>query len=767
MLVVLASLVVVPAAAAPSQADRPADLSLVTDSIPLPAGSVPRALPPEYPLTLAFTLTPSHPQAFSALVSEVSDPTAPEYHHFLTYSEYLDRFAPSPSSAARVLEVLRGAGATGITVAPDRSLILANLTVHAAEATLGVRFVTYGSDGALPLYSAAGSVVLPAALQGRVRAIDGMSDPYGRTLVPTLGLAGPLKAVPQGPSSPTGPADFLYDNATGSQWFIGSDFTQAYGATDLFPSGSVANATYPTHVAIATLLASGYNATSAADLPPWDPAVIDAYFNDTLPTSWPQPQVHGVPVTISSVTPPAPGSFGAVNDSTADEWENSLDIEMAGSLAPGASIYNYYFAGSLLLSGKSTDTSIASDFAQSLADALGHNYTPAHLGVVSGSFGLPDLNNSAWNQQLAVAALLGVTVVAASGDQGNAPNDRTQRSQGPWPTWPGSATFNNSGAIAVGGVSLELSGVPSSYTQPDSVNLSFDANAGSIRSTAAWYNTLSGSRSLSGTEGGVSTVYAEPFWQFHSAAQWPIVNATETQGASSLGRTEPDLAFAANTTVAAVFANATGAIFAAPLEGTSIAAPLLAGLVADILGVTGARSPSGWAPLGFLDAEVYRIASYYWTHPGLSTDPFLDVTQGRNYVFRAASGWDAVTGWGGFLAAPFLDALENATVSGYSYTGPTPLLPPSHGGGTSLPWTLLYVVFGVAIAVAVSLVVLMARPKRSSGPVSIPYGAAAGTGAPIAPGPPGGIYAGATFLCPYCGAVRPAEPVRCPQCGAL
>lgn len=764
-LLLLTSLIVVPSAGAASPS-RPSSVPTVaTDIVPLPAGSTLRPLPSDYPVTLTFTLASSHPAEFSSLLSEINDPAAPEYHHFLTYPEYLDRFAPSQSAATGVRDALRAAGAEAITVASDRSSIVATLTVREAEATLGVHFVTYGSEGTLPLYSAMGPVALPAGLRGRVSAIDGLSDPGGRTLVPTVGLTAPARPLAAGPSlvAPAGPDAFLYDNASKSQWFIGSDYTQVYGATALFPSGNVANGTYPTGVAVATLLASGYNLSNQVTLPPWDPAVITAYLNDTFPSSWPQPQIYGVPVTIGGVTPLMPGSFGGLNDSTLNEWENSLDLEMVGSLAPGASVYNFYFSGSLLLSSIATDASIAGDFAQSLAAALAYNYSPAHLGVVSGSFGLADLNNSAWNSEARVAAAMGVTIVVASGDQGNAPDRQTGRQEGPWPTWPASATFNDSGAIAVGGTSLLLSGAPSSYTRPTSVNLSFDANDGTIASMVAWYDTLGGPGNLIGTEGGVSTVFPEPYWQFHSAAQWPIVNATVVQGASSLGRAEPDVAFAANTTITAVFANATGAVFVAPLAGTSIAAPLFAGLLADIIGVLSARSTSGWAPLGFLAPEIYRIASYYWVHPGLSTDPFQDVTRGRNYVFRASSGWDALTGWGGLAAGPFLHALENPTVSGFVYTGPTPLLPP----GRVIPWTTIFAIFGVGIVAAVALVVLMTRRTRRTGPVTIPYGAQAGAGAPFGPGVQGGIYPGATFLCPYCGAVRPTEPVRCPQCGAF
>jgi hypothetical protein len=67
-------------------------------------------------------------------------------------------------------------------------------------------------------------------------------------------------------------------------------------------------------------------------------------------------------------------------------------------------------------------------------------------------------------------------------------------------------------------------------------------------------------------------------------------------------------------------------------------------------------------------------------------------------------------------------------------------------------------------------VILVARPGRSEGPTPMPP-----FGASLPPPPPGSTLVGvpfppgtvATFLCPYCGSPRPAEPVRCPKCGAL
>ena len=76
----------------------------------------------------------------------------------------------------------------------------------------------------------------------------------------------------------------------------------------------------------------------------------------------------------------------------------------------------------------------------------------------------------------------------------------------------------------------------------------------------------------------------------------------------------------ANDTIAFISTNPNGSANVGLLEGTSIAAPVFAGLLAEWAAVDG-------HPFGFLDPELYRIAGYYGAHPG-TADPFLDVTSG-------------------------------------------------------------------------------------------------------------------------------------------
>jgi subtilase family serine protease len=730
-----------------------------TDATPLPRGVATQPLPASAEVDITLTLAPQDPAGLNELLGELSDPTAPEYRHFLTESEFEQRFAPTVGTLATVESAVGQLGGRGVQATPDRMGVTATLPAGSIDSDFHTTLVQYQTPTGRSVYTTNSSPALPASLDGLVIGAGGFSDlsNVGSAVAATL-------VSPREREVVSSPNSFVVDPSTGDQWFLGSDFTQAYGVSSLFPSNSSSpNASFGAGEAIATLLASAYNVTLGANLPPWDPTVLQEYFNDTLPSWWPVPQYTGVPVPITGyATAPAPGYFGNWSDDTADELENSLDLEMAGSLAPGASLYNFYIPGSVFV-GNPTYSDLADDLAQGLASALSYDYGTDQLAAVSGSFGLPDLNDSMWDAELMHAAAIGTTVVASSGDAGNAPNSLTNGEDGQWPVWPASAAFASYGSVAVGGTEIELEGSPAGTWNGTELNASFDSRTGAIISQTTWYQTsFSG---VAGSEGGVSTVYPEPSWQMHSAAQPVIVNATILQGAGSLGRAEPDVAFVANSTIAYVERNASGTYFTL-LGGTSVAAPVFAGILAVLVG-------SSHHLFGYLDPELYRIASYFAQNPG-SDDPFEDVTQGSNYVFSAGPGWDATTGWGSIDPLDFLAADANPAIRNYTYTGPVPLLPPSRGSTSPIPVSILIVIIGVALAIAVVLIIVFGRTKQPTGPIVPPPGSygwpSASYGTPLPPPPPlGGTSIGSPgmMVCPYCGGPRTSDPVRCPNCGQL
>jgi len=738
----------------------PSASPLVTDIAPVPPGARTADVPGPVPVALTLSLEGRDPAGLAVFLAAVEDPASPEYGHYLTAAEFEAEFAAPETTADAVASALVSAGGSDVAIASDRLAVSAVLPAASVDALFGVTLVSFESSDGRAVYTAVGTPQLPAALAGLVTGIGGLSDAASEALSYNLVPGEPLQLAHAG-----GDPAYIQGNTSGAQWFIGSDYASVLGATELFPGSGVLGATYPTHVAIATLLASGWNQTQNIDLPPWDPVAVNWYLNYTLGPSWPHSNLTGVPVTYDGITPPVPGPNNGLNDSSLDQIENSLDLEMAASIAPGAPLYNFYISGGLL-NNLPTYGDIADALASALSDALTYSYGSARLGAISGSFGLPDLNDSAWNAGLQMAAAMGVTVVVASGDQGNAPNGLTGRPDGQWPTWPASASFNSSGAIAVGGLTINVSGLPAGWYNDSGFVIEYDANITGLNSAVTWYDTTGGPGNIAGSEGGLSEVFAEPYWQYHSAAQPPIAAAAGVQGIGSLQRAEPDVALPANYTIVATGENATGAIYGYLLEGTSIAAPSFAGLVADEVAVRSGNSiaPTSWAPLGFLDPTLYRIGSYYAAHPNATGAAYLDITKGSNYVFSAGVGWDATTGWGMPLAEPLLRALATPAIANFTYTGPTPGVPTS--SAPQIPWLDIYLIFGVGLAAAVVLVLVMARPRRPK-TTGVPWGAHLGNAPTEAPALAAAPYPGATFQCPYCGAIRPAEPVRCPTCGAL
>jgi subtilase family serine protease len=741
-----------------------------SDRVAIPAGLPVGPMGPTTSIHLTVALRPSDPTGLLTLDQSFVAARSASAPPYLTEGQFVARYAPSPSAVRAIESYFAGYGGHGFAVTADRLGVSLNGPSSGLAAALGTQFVLLGRPGARPVYTATETPTLPVGIGSLVTGIGGLSN-LGRSSLRLT--AAPSFPAPRPVARPL--SQYVVDPNSGSQWFLGSDYAQLLNDSSLFPgSSTLANATFATHEAVATILMSGFNDTTQQDLPPFDPVAVEQYFNDTFPPSWPHPNVSGVPVTVAGVTPPPPGFYNGANDTTLDEEENSLDLEMAGSLAPGASVVNFYFAASLYDGQSSTASvgSLADDFATALAAALDHNYTGARLAAVTNSYGLPDLDDSLWDVELLHAEALGVTVLAASGDQGDAPNAVSGRFQGQWPTWPGTAAENATGTMAIGGVSLTASGPGEGSFDGTNLTVGFDGNMTGVTSISTWYETRGGAGNISGSEGGASSVYAEPYWQFHSAAQPTIANASAEQGVPTLGRSEPDLAFPANATVAYVARDASGTYFDV-LEGTSVASPLFAGMLAEAAAVAG-------HPFGFLAPELYRMASYFAAHPG-PMDPFVDVVSGSNFVFSAAPGWDATTGWGLMDPGKFLAVERDASITDYQYTGPTPGIPPAPlplvppAGATNVLSAVVLVLVGLLGAVVVVVVILVGRtPKVAPPPPYAPYG----VNLPPPPGASGGYVApppttqpftpgGWTFACPYCGRIRPAEPIPCPSCGRL
>jgi len=301
------------------------------------------------------------------------------------------------------------------------------------------------------------------------------------------------------------------------------------------------------------------------------------------------------------------GKNSPSNASSAD-GEVMLDIEVAAAVAPGAKIVVYF--------APNTD--------QGFIDAVGqavHDKTN-NPSVISISWGSAEVNwtgqsMAAFDAACQSAAALGVTITAASGDNGSTDGVTNGKNNVDFPA-------SSPHVLACGGTKLQGSG-------------------STISAEVVW-NELSNNEGAGG--GGVSDVFPLPSWQSTANVPKPTL--------SGGGRGVPDVAGNADpTTGYAVRVDGKNMV----IGGTSAVAPLMAGLIAVANTATG---KSG----GLLQPLIYSTKG---------RAAFNDITSGTNYEgtpvgFKAGPGWDACTGLGSPIASKLIALLNGSSASSSAKT---------------------------------------------------------------------------------------------------
>jgi kumamolisin len=276
---------------------------------------------------------------------------------------------------------------------------------------------------------------------------------------------------------------------------------------------------------------------------------------------------------------------GATNAPTGDpsgpDGEVELDIEVAGAIAPGAQIAAYF--------APNTDQGFIDAITTAVHDAT------LKPSLVSISWGGPENSwteqaRNALNSACQDASTMGVTVLAASGDDGASDGSSNGA---PTVDFPAASPY----VLGCGGTKLTLSG-------------------GSIAGEQAW-NELSSGEGATG--GGVSEVFALPSYQ--QTAKVPKAPN------GFVGRGVPDVAGDADPeTGYNVVVDGQQTV----IGGTSAVAPLWAGLLALINQSLGTN-------VGYVNPLLYSANA---------EKTFHDVTSGTNGDYSAGAGWDACTGLG-------------------------------------------------------------------------------------------------------------------------
>ena len=377
-----------------------------------------------------------------------------------------------------------------------------------------------------------------------------------------------------------------------------------------FPDNSAAGQTI---AIVAEVLVKDYKTPECG----YQESDIEADFKEYLPGV--TPPTHGdSPPTLTDVS-----VDGSVNPGTAG-GETTMDILVAASAAPGASIAVYFFDGSedswvnlvKTVAHPGPDQPICSVLSSSWTMSMRDGYIPAAT--------------KAWITELHAtfqdAAIQGVTVCQASGDWGA---DSYIGDGRPHVMYPASDPW----VLSVGG------------TRVSNVE-------GNTCTETVWNdgNDYDGDVPPGATGGGISEQFPVPAYQSR------FVNVPRSLNNNFAGRGIPDVAANGSYTAYDLFIGGTIGQYG----GTSAAAPLWAAFVA----VINAALKSN---VGFINADLYAAGSASGIFRDITASTYAadntfmdDGTQKTAQGYPALAGWDCCTGWGVMNGTAFLNYFSAA-----------------------------------------------------------------------------------------------------------
>jgi kumamolisin len=494
---------------------------------------------------------------------EAQSKQKPGERTYLTREEHAERHGADPVDIARVEAFARENGLRVTDRNPAQRTVTLSGTAPAYSKAFGVDLKMYKS-GEVAYRGREGDILIPENLQGIVTSVTGLDNrsfakPHYRIQRGTARAAGVGATADRSTASASVPAGFTPPQLASLYNF----------PKNLDGTGQT----------IAILeLGGGFH-----------PAELTTYFQN-LGIATP-PSVTAATYTNGGTNSPGTNALDPNNP----DVEVMLDIEVSGSIAPGAKIVVYF-------APDTTDQSFLGVMNAILTDTVNKP------NIVSISWGGPEDEATAqfrneFDQLLQSAASLGVTVCVAAGDNGSADfaADDPNWDKKAHVDFPASDPF----VLACGGTQLT-------------------ASSTAITEEVVWDDGKN-----DGTGGGVSRFFALPSYQ-QNAGVPPAADPT-----GPVMRGVPDVAGdAAPASGYRIICDGTS--FPDPSEGippvggTSAVAPLWAGLLARINQGLG-------KPVGFLNPLLYATPE---------DGTFRDITSGKNGDYKAGTGWDACTGLG-------------------------------------------------------------------------------------------------------------------------
>jgi trimeric autotransporter adhesin len=685
--------------------------------------------------------------ALNEYLASVQNASSPNYHKWLTPAEFGAAYGVGDSDLQTVQSWLQGHGFKIEKTPQGRNVIEFSGNIGELESAFHTSIHSFEVNGETHLANVSDPKI-PAALVPVIQGVAHLND-FQPKAQSKLGATG------------------TYDAATKS---IKPDFTLFNGTTPLLytdPADAATiydtpNATLNANYTGTTYDGTGINIGIAGDSNITLPYVANyrvAFLGEAAATA-------NIPTVVVD------GNDPGVNG---DQIEGLLDNEIAGGLAPKASIYFY----------TSSNTDLQSGLFDSIFRAVDDNV----VSILNISFGECEANmGTAGNATILEvneqAAAQGISMVVSTGDSGSAGCDPSGAPAAQYGLAV-NALASTPYSIAVGGTDFD--GLPSAFATYASATTSGSApyyrtalkyipespwNDSTNVNTTIDNNSaldLGGSTNVIAAGGGASSVYTKPSFQ---TALTPNDSARDLPDVSFLaanGLYQATWVVCAETAPFGPDCQTSGGQFVdgarfSGFGGTSTSAPAFSGILALVEQKVGAR-------LGQADYILYQLASSKYA------SVFHDITTGDNSVncvggstdcggnnfmtgFNAGPGYDQASGLGSIdvanLVADWNSVALTSTTTSFSINGSTTPANVTHG-------TALTFKASVTPPTATGVAGIVDTANEISGGAQnngqLPINLTGGSGSVIYNGLPGGTY---TVYARYGGDVTDAASTSTP-----
>jgi subtilase family serine protease len=588
-------------------------------------------------------------------IQALSTPGSATFRKYLTPAQFQQTFSPSPAAVGAVESWIEGAGLTVKQIAPSRLYVEVAGTVAQAERLVGTSLHTFAYQGN-DLTAPVGDYSIPTSLTGTVAGIVNLDDSgMARPASSSTGAPVTAEASSAKPDStlPGPPSGVHYGVQPCSQYYgqkTATTLPEAYGKHWPYTICGYNADQYEKAFGLYQGIQKGIDGKGVTV------AITDAYAAPTILSDADTWSIQNdlatfAPGQFSQLTPPANG-YNQEHACGPQGWygEETLDVESVHAMAPGANVL--YVGGSNCSNG--LNTAWASIIDKHLASVITDSWTS---GFGPGNeTSLPPAVVAFYHEYLEEAATTGITVMFSSGDDGDLAGVTGTREV----ALPASDPY----ATGVGGTSTEIG---------DTGQIVFQSGWSNFYSQLddnMWTPAPPGVYS-SGSGGGTSVLYAQPFYQ-----RGVVPYRMSEYFSKTPMRTVPDVAMPGDPNTGLRIGETQqfpdGTYYATyRLGGTSLSSPLFAGVVADAV-------QYNHAAIGFINPLLYSnvdtsaitdvlatrgpqsTVRTNLTDPQLLTSPKLYVLQtiGVPTTIRTGPGYDDMTGVGTPNGLYFLEAMK-------------------------------------------------------------------------------------------------------------